>query len=67
MDQQTFEGALEYLRTTDYAKIIVKELASRREAVLTGMGEAENEREVWKAVGRIDALDGRAHEILGEE
>ena len=40
MDPQTFEGALEYLRTTDYAKIIVKELASRREAVLTGMGEA---------------------------
>jgi len=67
MDNQTFEGTLEYLRQTDFAKIIAKELRSRRESVLGGLGEADHEREIWKAVGRIDALDSLAHEFLGGE
>ena len=67
MGDQTFEGTLEYLRQTDFAKIIAKELRSRRESVLAGMGDADHEREVWKAVGRIDALDTLVNEFLGEE
>ena len=67
MDDQPCEGALEYLRQTDFAKIIAEELRSRREAVLAGMGEAEDEREIWKGVGRIDALDTLVTEFLGGE
>ena len=63
--EQTFEEVVEYLRATHMAKIIVRELVERREAALGTLSEASEEREVWKGVGRVDALDTLANVFSG--
>ena len=63
--EQTFEEVVEYLKNTHMAKIIVRELVERREAALGTLGEAAEEREVWKGVGRLDALDTLANVFSG--
>jgi hypothetical protein len=63
--EQTFEEVVEYLRNTHMAKIIVRELVERREAALVTLSEADEEREIWKGVGRLDALDTLANVFSG--
>jgi|8_EtaG_2_1085327.scaffolds.fasta_scaffold06104_2 hypothetical protein len=64
-NEQTFEEVVEYLRNTHMAKIIVRELVERREAALGAVSEADEEREIWKGVGRLDALDTLANVFSG--
>ena len=55
--EQTFEEVATYLRATHMAKVIERELIERREIALVLLSEASEEREVWKAVGKIEVLD----------
>ena len=55
--EQTFEEVATYLRATHMAKVIKRELILRREVALQLLSEASEEREVWKAVGKIEVLD----------
>ena len=57
MTQLTFDDAVEYLQTTDYGKILITELTSRREACLARLSEAADDKQLWQLVGQIDALD----------
>tara|TARA_R100001163_G_scaffold62249_2_gene52869 strand:- start:392 stop:592 length:201 start_codon:yes stop_codon:yes gene_type:complete len=56
-NEQTFEEVATYLRATHMAKVIERELIVRREIALQLLSEASEEREVWKAVGKIEVLD----------
>ena len=56
-NEQTFEEVATYLRATHMAKVIERELIVRREIALQFLSEASEEREVWKAVGKIEVLD----------
>lgn len=60
-NEQTFEEVATYLRATHMAKVIKRELIERREFYLQFLSEASEEREVWKAVGKIEVLDTLAH------
>ena len=56
----SFEETVDYLKKTLYARPLVKELTERREAGFAAMSNAESERDLWKIVGRIEALDDLA-------
>ena len=56
----SFEDTVAYLKQTLYARPLCKELTERREAAFAAMSVAEKDAEVWKAVGRIEALDDLA-------
>jgi len=56
----SFEDTVAYLKQTLYARPLCKELTDRREAAFAAMSVAEKDAEVWKAVGRIEALDDLA-------
>tara|TARA_R100001591_G_scaffold55893_1_gene65688 strand:- start:27 stop:242 length:216 start_codon:yes stop_codon:yes gene_type:complete len=56
----SFEETVAYLKQTLYARPLCKELTERREAAFAAMSVAEKDAEVWKAVGRIEALDDLA-------
>ena len=60
-NEQTFEEVATYLRATHMAKVIKRELIERREFYLQFLSEASEEREVWKAVGKIEVLDTLTH------
>ena len=60
-NEQTFEEVATYLKATHMAKVIKRELIERREFYLQFLSEASEEREVWKAVGKIEVLDTLAH------
>tara|TARA_R100001509_G_C4834921_1_gene204535 strand:- start:471 stop:686 length:216 start_codon:yes stop_codon:yes gene_type:complete len=56
----SFEETVAYLKQTLYARPLCKELTERREAAFAAMTVADKDAEVWKAVGRIEALDDLA-------
>ena len=56
----SFEETVAYLKQTLYARPLCKELTERREAAFAAMSVADKDAEVWKAVGRIEALDDLA-------
>jgi uncharacterized protein (DUF2132 family) len=56
----SFEETVDYLKKTLYARPLVKELTERREAAFASMSGAEKDAELWKLVGRIEALDDLA-------
>lgn len=56
----SFEDTVAYLKQTLYARPLCKELTERREAAFAAMSVADKDAEVWKAVGRIEALDDLA-------
>ena len=56
----SFEDTVAYLKQTLYARPLCKELTDRREAAFAAMSVADKDAEVWKAVGRIEALDDLA-------
>ena len=62
----SFEDTVAYLKQTLYARPLCKELTDRREAAFAAMSVADKDAEVWKAVGRIEALDDLA-QILRPE
>ena len=59
----SFEETVAYLKTTLYARPLVKELTERREAAFAAMSGAEKDCELWKLVGRIEALDDLVMQI----
>ena len=56
----SFEDTVACLKQTLYARPLCKELTDRREAAFAAMSVADKDAEVWKAVGRIEALDDLA-------
>ena len=62
----SFEETVAYLKQTLYARPLCKELMERRESAFAAMSVADKESEVWKAVGRIEALDDLS-EVLRPE
>ncbi len=62
----SFEETVAYLKTTLYARPLCKELTERREAAFAAMSSASKDAELWKLVGRIEALDDLAAQIRPE-
>jgi len=56
----SFEETVDYLKKTLYSRPLVKELTERREAAFAAMSGADKDCELWKLVGRIEALDDLA-------
>ena len=63
MTELTFDDAVEYLQTTDYGKILIAELTSRREACLAALSGAADDKQLWQLVGQIDAFDTLATQL----
>ena len=62
----SFEDTVAYLKQTLYARPLCKELTERREAAFAAMSVADKDAEVWKAVGRIEALDDLAQVLRSD-
>ena len=53
----SFEDTVDYLKTSAYNRPLITELTLRREAALEQLTRAKENQEVFKQVGRIDAVD----------
>ena len=53
----SFEDTVAYLKQTLYARPLCKELIERRDAAFAAMSSAQKDSDLWKLVGRIEALD----------
>jgi hypothetical protein len=53
----TIEDTVAYLQQTHYNEVILAEFKSRREALFLELDNADQQSDLWKAVGAIRTLD----------